>query len=103
MVGRLAARGATGHVIQILDPAEEALPFSGRIRFEGMEGEGQHLLGRAQSARADYQDSLARHRDALRDMTRRAGWRFLTHQTDHSPESLLLALYTAMAPPIGRR
>jgi uncharacterized protein (DUF58 family) len=103
MVGRLAARGATGHIIQILDPAEETLPFAGRIRFEGMEGEGQHLLGRAQSARTDYRASLARHRDALREMTRRTGWRFSTHQTDHSPESLLLALYTAMAPPAGRR
>ena len=103
MIARLAARGATGHIIQILDPAEETLPFTGRVRFEGMEGEGEFLVGRVESARAGYRDALANHRDALREMTRRAGWRFSTHQTNHSPESLLLTLYAALSPPTRRR
>ena len=102
-VGRFAARGAAGHVVQILDPAEESLPFAGRVRFEGMEEEGQHLLGRAESARGAYRNRLASHRDTLRDISRRAGWGFLTHRTDHSPESVLLALYAALSPQTGHR
>ena len=36
----LAGLGVTGHLVHVLDPAEETLPFSGRVRFSGLEGEG---------------------------------------------------------------
>jgi uncharacterized protein (DUF58 family) len=102
-IARFATRGAAGQIVQILDPAEESLPFTGRIRFQGMESEGEHLLGRTQSARAAYRTRLANHREALRDITRRAGWGFLTHRSDHSPETALLALYAALSPQTGRQ
>jgi uncharacterized protein (DUF58 family) len=102
-ITQFATRGASGQVVQILDPAEESLPFAGRVRFQGMEAEGEHLLGRAQSARAAYRNRLADHRDTLRDITRRAGWGFLTHRTDNSPESVLLALYAALSPQTKRQ
>src|SRR5690606_6590236 len=34
----LASDGVTGHMVQILDPAEETLPYQGRTEFLGMEG-----------------------------------------------------------------
>lgn len=98
LIAKFAARGASGQVIQILDPAEETLPFTGRIRFHGFEDEGQHLLGRTESVRSAYQSKLGVHRDQIREITRRAGWGFQSHRTDHSPESALLTLYTALAP-----
>ena len=33
-IGRYVDRGITGHMLQILDPAERELPFGGRTRFE---------------------------------------------------------------------
>ena len=36
MVGRLAAVPVTGYLLQVLDPAEALLPYSGRIRFRGV-------------------------------------------------------------------
>ena len=61
-VESFASRGVHGHLLQILDPAEETLPFSGRIRFEGMEGEENVLIGRAEGVRDEYRGLLAAHR-----------------------------------------
>ena len=35
-----ASLGVRGHLLQVFDPAERSLPFSGRVRFEGLEGRG---------------------------------------------------------------
>jgi uncharacterized protein (DUF58 family) len=96
-VSALAGRGVRGQLVQILDPAEESLPFKGRVRFTGFEGEGQTLLGRVENARGNYRERLARHRAAIAEIARRAGWGFILHHTDRPPQTALLPLYTAMA------
>ena len=40
MVAALAATPVTGHLVQVLDPAETALPYSGRVRFRDVAGRG---------------------------------------------------------------
>ena len=40
-VARFAGAGLKGHLLQIADPAEEDLPFAGRVRFEGVEERGR--------------------------------------------------------------
>ncbi len=95
-------RGVKGHVLQINDPAEETLPFSGRTRFEGMEGEGETLIGRPESLRGDYAARFAAHRSALSQMVRTAGWSFSVHHTDQPAQAALLALYTAMSAQLRR-
>jgi uncharacterized protein (DUF58 family) len=32
-IGQLSATGAHGHVVQVVDPAEESFPYSGRVEF----------------------------------------------------------------------
>jgi uncharacterized protein (DUF58 family) len=96
-VSSLAARGVGGQMVQILDPAEESLPFKGRVRFAGLEGEGQTVLGRVESVRESYHERLTRHRAAIGDIARRVGWGFIIHHTDSPPQTALLPLYTAMA------
>jgi len=91
-----AGRGVSGHLVQILDPAEDALPFRGRIRFAGLEGEGDTLLGRVESVRGDYLDLLRAHRAALSDLVRGIGWTFGFHLTERPPESALLALHRVL-------
>jgi hypothetical protein len=44
-----ASVGVRGHLVQILDPAEEELPFDGHVKFEGLEAEGQHTIRRVES------------------------------------------------------
>ena len=88
-----AGQGLAGHLVQILDPAEEELPFKGRAQFEGPEGEGRYLVGRVESLRDDYRNKFAARQAALRAMTRAVGWSFISHRTDQPPQSAMLALY----------
>ncbi len=97
-IGRLAAIPVRGHVLQILDPAEEALPYEGRVRFEGLEREGEALISRVAGVRDAYARKLAAQQDGLRAACRAAGWSFAVHRTDTPAEAALLALYTALAP-----
>ena len=95
---RYAARPLRGQMLQILDPAEESLPYSGRIRFDGLEGEAPLLVPRVEQIRALYAERLAAHRDGLSTMARAAGWGFATHRTDQPPHLALLSLWQALAP-----
>ncbi len=97
LVGKFVSRGVRGHLLQVLDPAEETLPFAGRVRFEGMEGEASALLPRVESLRGDYAERMVEHRAGLAHIARAAGWFFSTHHTDRSAESGLLTLYGALA------
>jgi uncharacterized protein (DUF58 family) len=102
IVSRLAGSGVRGQMVQIFDPAEESLPFKGRVRFAGFENEGQTLLGRVENVRIGYRERLARHREALGQIARRAGWGFIIHHTDRPPQTALLPLYTAMTGAVDR-
>lgn len=97
MIKTFADQGARGHLLQILDPAEDDLPFKGRTEFEGLEGEGKILIGRVESLRDDYLRRMAARRLGLQDICRRVGWGFAQHRTDRSPQTALLALYNALS------
>ena len=88
---RGAAMGVTGHLIQVLDPFEEALPFSGRAEFEGLEGEGRVEFGNMQSVAEHYAKAMQTHRERLRALSRRMGWFFTLHHTDKPPPLLVLS------------
>jgi uncharacterized protein (DUF58 family) len=96
-VRAIAARGVAGHVMQVTDPAEEDLPYSGRTRFEGLEDEGHALIPRVESVRDDYRRRFAEHRAGIADIARAVGWTFMTHTTDRPAELALLTLYLALA------
>lgn len=97
-VAQLAGRAVRGHLLQVLDPAEETLPFTGRVRFEGLDGPEQALVPRVEGVRELYEERLARHREGLAALAAAAGWSFATHRTDHPPETALLALHRRLAP-----
>lgn len=97
LIERFAARDVRGHLLQVLDPAEEAMPFLGRVRFRGMEREGELLMSRVESIRDQYLAKLDAHREELRTLARHAGWSFSTHVTDAPGAPALLALYQWLA------
>ena len=51
-LSQLSANGAHGHLVQIVDPAEETFPYSGRVEFIEPEGGGEITAGRAENWRA---------------------------------------------------
>jgi uncharacterized protein (DUF58 family) len=92
-ISQLSATGAHGHVVQIVDPAEESFPYRGRIEFVEPEGAGRITAGRAETWRTDYAARVERHRAEIRGETDRLGWTFAIHRTDRPASELLLALH----------
>ena len=100
-IATFANQGIRGHLVQVLDPAEETLPFSGRVRFDGMEDEGDILIGRVEAIREQYLDRLANHKQGMEALAKSFGWSHAVHHTDHSPEASLLALYLVLSQTTG--
>lgn len=92
-IRRLARAGVTGHLVHIVDPAEEDFPFTGRTRFESATRADSEVFGRAESVQGAYRDRFRAHCAALATLATRFDWRYLAHRTDHRPETALVALY----------
>jgi uncharacterized protein (DUF58 family) len=95
-ISQLASSGAQGHVVQIVDPAEETFPYTGRVEFIEPESAGAVTAGRAESWQAQYAARVERHRAAIRTETDRLGWSFTVHRTDWPASDLLLRLHARM-------
>jgi len=96
MLAGLSASGAHGTMIQVVDPAEETFPYSGRIEFVEPEGGNIIIAGRAESWASDYVARLALHREQIRLETAKLDWLFSTHTTSRSAAELLLFLHSGM-------
>lgn len=83
-------------VLQILDPAELSLPYAGRVRFEGLEGEAPILAPRAQDLGEAYAAVLDAHQQRLAALCAGAGFGLIRHRTDQPPQTALLALHQSL-------
>jgi uncharacterized protein (DUF58 family) len=92
----LAYSGAHGFLVQVIDPAEEDFPFTGRARFEARSIRDTAILGRAETVRTSYRKRFDAHAEAIGQFARRMGWHFMRHRTDHTPTTALIALYGAI-------
>jgi uncharacterized protein (DUF58 family) len=91
-INELAEGGVNGHLVQILDPAEETLAYEGRMEFRGPEDGERWVADRVETLRPAYQKKLAAHRAAISEAASRVGWSFLVHHTDRPAAEPLLAL-----------
>ena len=96
-VTRFAAAGLKGHMLQVSDPAEEDLPFDGRIRFAGVEEREEVVISRVESIRGDYSNRFQRHREGLAAIAGTVGWSLGFHRTDRPPHVALLALFAVLS------
>ena len=92
-VHRLAANGARGHLVQILDPVEETFPFAGRTEFLDPESGMRITAGRAESWKQAYIDRLAARRERLNRIVDPLGWSHIIHHTDRPASEPLLAIH----------
>ncbi len=88
----MGAAGANGHLVQVLDPAEETLPYSGRTEFLSPDGSQRWVADRVESLRDQYRERLLAHRAAIQETAHRLGWSFLVHHTDRPASEPLLSL-----------
>ena len=96
LFARLSAIPVGCTVLQILDPAELSLPYAGRVRFDGLEGETSILAPRAQDLAAAYQAAIGLHQERLATLCAGAGFGLTRHRTDQPPQGALLALHQAL-------
>ncbi|GIX12042.1 MAG: hypothetical protein KatS3mg118_0001 [Paracoccaceae bacterium] len=96
---RAAEAGARGAFVMILDPAEAAFPFDGRVIFHSMGRVVDFETRRARALAGAYRERLAERQAALQDFARRTGWQALVHRTTDSPRQALLWLYHAIGGP----
>jgi uncharacterized protein (DUF58 family) len=93
----IASQGVRGHLVQILDPAEETLPYQGRTEFVSIEGRERVTVGRAEALRERYQARIKQHRSDLAALAKKLDWSFLVHHTDRPAEEVVLALHNRLA------
>lgn len=96
-IRRWAEAGVKGHLLQILDPAEEELTFEGRLRFEGLEGEESLTVAKAEELRGAYAARLAGLRQSLAEATKPLGWSFDLHGTGQPAREGALTLHRRLA------
>jgi uncharacterized protein (DUF58 family) len=89
---QMAEGDVQGHIVQVLDPAEETLAYEGRIEFRSPEGGERWIADRVETLRDTYRQKLADHRAQIEEAARRIGWSFLVHHTDRPAAEPLLTL-----------
>ena len=92
----IAESGMRGHLVQVTDPAEESLPYSGRMDFLGLDVPTRFRAGKAQNLREEYVKAFAQQRSEVEDIARKLGFSFHLHHTDQSLSSTVLGLYQCM-------
>ena len=81
-IKELSNRGINGIIIQILDPAERFFPYKGRINFNGLEGEQNILIGKAESVRNDYKKAIKMHIEKLEKLATSYSWKYFLDTSD---------------------
>ena len=93
---RLSRMGVAGHLVRIIDPAEEDFPYTGRTRFESPLGQEDEIFGRAERVRAPYRARFVAHGERIAEAASKLGWTATSHRTDHAPQGSLIALHAAI-------
>jgi len=93
---KAADRGVRGVLYHVLDPSEEAFPFTGRTIFESVGGTLRHETLKANDLKDRYLERLAARKAELRQLCALTGWQYGLHHTDSTAQSALLWLYAAL-------
>ena len=93
---KAADRGVRGVLCHVLDPSEEAFPFSGRTVFESVGGTLRHETLKANDLRDRYLARLAERKAELESLCALTGWHYGVHHTESTAQTALLWLYGAL-------
>lgn len=93
----LAGPAENAMVIQVLDPAELALPYSGRVIFSRGKDERHHIEN-VESIRDAYHERLQNHMREIKDYCRKHRWHWLLHSTDEDVRKTLFDAWMMMTP-----
>ncbi len=83
-------------IIQILDPAEIELNYTGRIRFKGVDNT-QEVVNHVSSIREEYNQRIKDHIDAVKSLCHFYGWHYVLHITNDDIEDTLRNIWELMS------
>ncbi len=95
---QIAARATPAIIIQVLDPAELNLPFTGRVIFEERTQRERHHVTHVESIRTAYQDRIRNHLDEIKALCQQQGWHWLLHSTDQNIRDTLFDAWMMLGP-----
>jgi uncharacterized protein (DUF58 family) len=78
----LSERTKNGIVVQVLDPAELDLSYSGRVRFTGVSADYNTTIDHVASVREQYKKRMNAHTDFIKSLCHDYGWHYILHRTD---------------------
>lgn len=93
LLARIADRGARAHLIEVIDPAEESFPYSGRTEFRDPETGARLTAGRAEALAEEYRRLFLARRDAIAGECRRFGWSYTVNRTDRPASEALVRVH----------
>lgn len=93
---KAADRGVRGVICHVLDPSEEAFPFTGRTIFQSMGGTLSHETLKANDLKERYLERLAERKAELQSLCALTGWQYGLHHTNSTAQAGLLWLYGAL-------
>ncbi|MCP4073170.1 MAG: DUF58 domain-containing protein [Hyphomicrobiales bacterium] len=96
-ITRMARQGVRGHLVQIIDPAEENFPYGGRVEFNDPESGMRITTGSAGDISREYKNLFAARIQTLREKTIKLGWTHTIHRTDSLASRALIALHTNLS------
>lgn len=96
-LAKAAERGVRGVLLQVLDPAEEAFPYQGRVSFESVAGSLCYETRQAGGLRDRYLQRLADRKERLRHLAQAAAWQYHCHHTDQPAQAALIWIWQALS------
>ena len=92
-IKNLSSRNIRGLLIHITDPAEKNFPYSGRINFNGLEGEDPYLIGNANAIKKDYIGAFNTHSKKIKKIAQSFRWNYFMHVTNENLVKLMIKIY----------
>lgn len=89
---QLKAQKSYGLLIQVLDPAEIDLPYSGRVVFQQADGDGRQLINHVGSIRDSYKDRINKHIERIKSECQKIGFDYILHITSSDTRNLIMQI-----------
>ncbi len=93
-VKSLSQQSSGGVIIQVLDPDEITLPYSGRVLFESVDTlDDEEDIPNVRDIRQEYIRKFEDHRQKIENLAKNAGWYYFIHITQDPVAPLLQKLW----------
>ncbi len=79
---KISERTKNATIVQVLDPAELDLSYSGRMRFTGVSVDYNTVIDHVPSVREQYKEQMSAHIIFIKSLCQDYGWNYFLHRTD---------------------